>query len=321
MESEEYLKYAKDLLKIALHKTHDIDHAADLVQETYLYFLIEVQKGNSIDDCRTYLLSILNNRFFISLREKYRMPLATYGVLPIDMVDENCNLEEMDGSSTIQAVRRELAFLSKIYREVMVRYYMNRESVEHIANELNIPKGTVLSRLDIGRKKMKKEIKKMKNYAPNCYQPEILNLGITGRCGQKGEPFCCIINDSLKQNILLSAYEKLLTIEDISSILATPMPFIEDSVNYLAANELMKKIGTKYGTAFVITDYEESKNNVNTSKEFVDETFEKANEIFLDAAEKYKEIDCFKKREDTYLYMLAVLSISIGCYEKLFSRL
>ena len=114
---------------------------------------------------------------------------------------------------------------------------MKEQSVSDISKALKIPRGTVLSRLDTGRKKVKKGVEKMENYQKNSYQPELLTIGISGRTGQKDEPFSCV-KDSLYQNILILAYDKPITIEDLSKALGVPMVFIEENVRELVSSEL-----------------------------------------------------------------------------------
>lgn len=48
-----------------------------------------------------------------------------------------------DEDDEAENVRKAVAYLAKNYREVIVRYYMNGQSVSQIASELSIPEGTV----------------------------------------------------------------------------------------------------------------------------------------------------------------------------------
>lgn len=306
VKAEELLDYADMLFKTALSKTHDVDKAQELLQETCLCVLSSIRKGKNITNLKAYLLSTLNNRFFNSLREKYNISTVSFDELPYEIVDESDNFETMIDDESVK-IRRELAFLTHIYREVMVRYYMQNESVESIAKALNIPKGTVLSRLDVGRKKVKKGVEIMKSFEKNSFTPEILSIGINGRMGQNGEPFSCV-KGSLEQNILILAYEESLTVEEISNALGTPTAFIEESVESLVNNELLKREGTKVFTDFVIFSLEQRIKDVANSVQYAKETFDEAKHIFLNMVEQYKKMDCFKDCSDEWLFILAVLS-------------
>ncbi|MDF2538693.1 MAG: polymerase sigma factor, sigma-70 family [Herbinix sp.] len=308
MKAEDLLQYADMLLKTAIIKTHNIEEAQDLLQETYLCAMVALKKGAIITNPKAYLASILNNQYFLFLRKKYKMNVASYDDMCMELTDDTDAFEELYKTEEAVAIRRELAFLSHIYRDVMVRYYMQEQSVEQIAKELGLPKGTVLSRLDAGRKKVKKGVEQMDSYAKNSYLPDILTIGINGRTGLNGEPFSCI-RSSLDQNILILTYEKPLTKDEISQALGVPAVFIEECVDYLVANQLMKYEGKKVFTDFVITTLKNDFKNIEISKKYAKETFDTANPIILEMVNEYKEITGFSACSDTYLYIMAILSI------------
>jgi RNA polymerase sigma-70 factor (ECF subfamily) len=310
-----------ELYKAALIKTRNEGMAEDLVQETCLYALQAISKGTDIQNPKAYLLSVLQNRFFMHMREKYKTKVVYFGDIPEPSGE--ADFGELERSQEAEYVRRELAFLSHTYREVMIRYYMKNESVGQIAENLGIPKGTVLSRLDVGRKKIRKGVEKMENYNSNnshnsrnshnsynenSYCPETLTIGINGRTGQNGEPFSCI-NGLLDQNILITAYEKPLTISEISRALGTPMPFIEESVNKLVNTQLMTQEGTKVATGFIIKNHEDKLKAIELSKGFAKENFDKINAVIMKGVERYKDIKGFSAFNKVQKYVCAAFSM------------
>lgn len=76
-----------------------------------------------------------------------------------------------DKDDEAENVRKAVAYLAKNYREVIVGYYMNGQSVRRIASELGIPEGTVKSRLHLGRDHVKKGISDMEKYSKQSYSP------------------------------------------------------------------------------------------------------------------------------------------------------
>ena len=307
MDINELLSYMDIIYKTALMKTRNPDKAEDLVQEAYLHTLSALSTGKEIDNPKAYLLSVMNNLFFMDLRKKYKLSTVYYDEMPIEPSYEDSGFDVIIKSEEAEIVRRELAFLSKTYRDVMVLYYMKNLSVTEIANTLSIPKGTVLSRLDVGREKVKKGVEIMNAYQPNSYQPETLGIGINGRLGQNGEPFSCVKN-SMDQNILIIAYEKPLTISEIAQALGVPMAFIEEAVEKLVESQLMKKVGTKVATDFVITSPADRENSLRLCKVFAKETFDDVNPVFMHMMEQYKDIKGFSAYNKTQLYIQAVLS-------------
>ena len=307
MNFDELLCYMDVLYKTALTKTRDIGLAEDLVQETYLHTLSALEKGTKIQNPKAYLLCVLCNRFLMNLRKKYNISTVYYDEIPEELSCEDNPSDTLIQSEEMEAIRRELAFLSKTYRDVMVLYYMENQSVAQIAKTLSIPKGTVLSRLNAGREKVRKGVETMKTYQTNSYQPETLSIGINGRLGQKKEPFSCV-NNSMEQNILIIAYEKPLSVSEIAQAIGVPMAFVEETVEKLVDSQLMKRVGTKVATDFVILDLKDRKKSLELCKAFAAETFDAVHPIFMHMIEQYRDIRGFSVYNQTQRYILAVLS-------------
>lgn len=66
-----------------------------------------------------------------------------------------------------------MAYLSKLQREVITRHYLQGKKVQDIADELGVPKGTVLSRLSSGREQMRKGLESMEEYEKQSYIPDL----------------------------------------------------------------------------------------------------------------------------------------------------
>ena len=310
------------LYKFALQKTGNEYEAEELCQETYLIALKALKNGKIIDNMKAYLFKILNNRFYESIRKKYKIPTVSY----LSMGDEETAESQYDdtdftGSELFKTdeaeiIRREFTYLTKIYREVMVRFYMHGKSIDEIAKDLNIPLGTVLSRLDTGRNKIKEGVVKMNNetYAKNSYEPEHLAIGINGSLGMANEPFS-VINSLLDQNILIVAYDQPLTVREIAETIGVSTAYVEDSVEKLIKNELMQKSGNKVYTDFLITTIEDGVKNVDVAKKFADETFDDVKDIFKELFNEYKKSNILEKFNDTQLYYYAVLMIEESAFD------
>ena len=308
MNKDDLLQYSDMLFRTAITKTHNEYEAEELVQMTYLCALVDIANNKHINYPKAYLISVLNNQFYMMLRKKYKISTVSFEEIPIDIADENDDFAKISETDDAKNIRQSLAFLVNIYREVMVRYYMQNQSVNQISKALQIPKGTILSRLDMGRQKIRKGVDKMENYTKNSYQPEILTLGMNGRTGMNNEPFSCI-NGSLDQNLLIMAYEKPLTIQELTDGLGVPAAFIEEIVQKLVDSQLMAKIGTKVYTNFLITSLQDNLDGLEICKKYADETFDAAQTVFADAVSDYRKIKGLSTFTDTQLYILAVLSI------------
>lgn len=71
------------------------------------------------------------------------------------------------------------------------------------------------------------------------------------------EPWSLVVNDKMKQNILIAAYEKPVTVVEISKALGIPTAYVESAVNDLLKSELMTSVGNRVFTDFMITTPEQ----------------------------------------------------------------
>jgi RNA polymerase sigma-70 factor (ECF subfamily) len=311
MSIDELLSLMPGLYRAALAKTRNADDAEELVQEVCLRALQAAARGTPITSPKAYLYSILQNRHNTLLREKYKLSAVYFEELPLEPFEGQDISEIIIESEEAEAVRRELAFLSHTYREVMVRFYWQNQSVADIAKALSIPQGTVLSRLDAGRKQIRKGVENMQTYAQNSFQPETLTIAINGRSGINGEPFS-LASSMLDQNILLAAYDEPVTPVQIAHTLGVPAAFVEESVNKLVSGELMKRHGTKVAADFVILTHDDRLRSVEISCAFAEKTFDEVNAILRDMVRRYDELENLSAFNATQKYLLAALCMRLG---------
>ncbi|MHB1151800.1 MAG: RNA polymerase sigma factor [Eubacteriales bacterium] len=272
MQNNNPEQYTDFLLTAALRKCGNLEDAEDLTQETLLAALVYLNKGNVIADIKGWLITVLNRRFYDLLRKKYKLPTVSYEA-ESDTAADNCLLDEVFGSDEEEKIRGTVAFLSKLYREVIVRRYMKNESVYSIAAALKIPVGTVKSRLSAGREQIKKGIDTMENYAKQSYEPETLYMSISGCQGLHEEPVSVTRENPIAQNILILAYDKPLTEEEISKAIGIPAAYIEPEVEKLVKSELMKRAGKKVYTDFIIFRPEDNIKHICAEKRLVEHNF------------------------------------------------
>ena len=265
MQTEQLTQYSEYLLGLALKKCGNIYDAEDLTQETLLAAISYISKGKEIKDFKTWLCSVMNRRFNDALRKKYNHPVIHIGD-DFDIMDDSNILDNLEQESEYEAVRKAVAYLGKTYRDVLVRHYLRDQSIEQISKELGIPKGTVKSRLHLGRKSVKEGLENMEKYNEQSYSPVRLNISYSGTGGINGEPCSIVYNDVLAQNILWLAYEKPVTMEEISLGLGVPIAYIEPVVEKLVNGELMVKTGTRYYTDFIIYTVDDMKELLNFQK-------------------------------------------------------
>ncbi len=169
-----------------------------------------LDKGGVMEEPKAWLCTVMNRKYYDSLRRKYQLSTVTIGD-DFDIADDVDTISDIIRREEAENVRREVAYLAETYRIIIARHYFHGESIADIAKDLKMPEGTVKSRLDFGRKQLKKGFENMKNYTENSYMPQNLVVRNSGRCGLNDEPMSIVDWDNtLEQNLLILAYDKLV---------------------------------------------------------------------------------------------------------------
>ena len=157
----------------------------------------------------------------------------------------------------VAILRRELTLLSKQYREATIKYYIENKNCSLISKEMNISEEMVKYYLFKTRKILKEGINMERKYGEKSYNPSKFGINFWGNGGNSyiWETF----ERKLPGNIVLAAYEKPLTIEELSLELGVSAVYLEDELEILLKYNFITKSGNKYQTNFLIfkSDFEE----------------------------------------------------------------
>jgi len=299
------------VLSAAIKKCGSLHDAEDLTQETILSALIYLEKGGIIDNPRTFLSVLLNRKYYDMLRRKYRIPTVSIGD-DFDIADDSDFTEDFVRCEEAEQIRREVAYLTESYRSVIVKYYFHNQNLHEISEELGLPVGTVKSRLDFGRKQMKKGFEKMKKYQENSYMPQHLAVRNSGRFGMNGEPMSLTEGDTLAQNLLILAYEKPITVSDLSKSIGVATAYVEPIINKLVEGELMKRMGDgKVYTDFIIYHASDYVKYIHEAEAFVEEHIEAYTEPLQIAIKELKETSFYSQRLERFM----MIQIAEGLFE------
>lgn len=167
---EELFPQIEALYTFAYHLTYNEEDANDLVQETYLKAYRSIDKYEQGTNAKAWLFRILRNTFINEYRRKMRKPTQ------VDYEDITTYHEEDDSPLTGYLDLREEMFQQMIgdevtnavnqlpvdFRVVILLCDIEGFTYEEISKILDIPIGTVRSRLHRARNLLKE---KLKSYA------------------------------------------------------------------------------------------------------------------------------------------------------------
>lgn len=146
------------LYNFACWLTHDRQEAEDLVQETYVKALKGFSSFQPGTNFRAWIYRILRNTFLTSrtgLKATATVQLDLEGeeenLLAVKETPESMLLQRLDG----ELVQRALDDLPAAYREVLLLCEVEEMSYQEISTTLDIPMGTVMSRLSRARRALR----------------------------------------------------------------------------------------------------------------------------------------------------------------------
>ena len=152
---EAVLPHIDAAYNLARWLTRNDADAQDMVQEAYLRAL-RFFSGFRGTDAKAWLLTIVRNTCYTWLQKNRMLTLAD----PIDDKLDELGLDFADPEMLLlrsvdaQIVRAALQELPVEFREVVVLREMEDLSYKEIANVVDLPLGTVMSRLARGRKRL-----------------------------------------------------------------------------------------------------------------------------------------------------------------------
>lgn len=133
--------YMEKLFYFCLKKTGSSTEAEDLTQDIALNILTALNKGTIPTSFSAWVWQIARNRYSVWADEKHRRSESVTGsdIGDYEIEDESENiLDEMIHSEQMSLFRRELAFISSNYRNIVVAYYMKNQSMRVIASKLSL---------------------------------------------------------------------------------------------------------------------------------------------------------------------------------------
>ncbi|NMA85745.1 MAG: RNA polymerase sigma factor [Tissierellia bacterium] len=161
-EMEELINSLGDSLwTFCLRLTCNKYEAEDLYQDTMVKALELKDEIDFNQNPRAYIyslaISINKNRFRKVFRRKKIAPIFDYDLNTLEDYGENVESQVIQ-SQEKKIIDLAISKLNEGQRAVILMYYMEELPIRDISKYLNIPEGTVKSRLNTGRKILKKEL-------------------------------------------------------------------------------------------------------------------------------------------------------------------
>jgi RNA polymerase sigma factor (sigma-70 family) len=154
-------RYQSLICSLAYSATGSLGQSEDLAQETFITAWKHLGHLRERDKLRAWLCGIARNRINNFLRREGREPIRD--AAPLDVVSETHSPEPLPYDHTIsneeQAILwRSLERIPEIYREPLVLFYREHQSIEAVAEKLELSEDNVKQRLSRGRKLLHEQV-------------------------------------------------------------------------------------------------------------------------------------------------------------------
>jgi len=156
-------QYYQALYRFGFSLAKNPDRAADLVQQT---FVIWAQKGHQLKDrskAKTWLFTTLYREHLGNARKSQKHP-----ELEISEVEHELPADANESGRQIDAQRAVslLNGLDETFRAPLTLFYLQQHSYKEIAEVLDVPIGTVMSRISRGKEQLRKKMSQEPASAP-----------------------------------------------------------------------------------------------------------------------------------------------------------
>lgn len=142
------------LYRFALSLARSEADAADLTQQT---FFLWASKGEQLRDsskAKSWLFTTLYREFLNRRRHEVRFPKVELDDAPEDDMAIAPNMNALDGASIMKALRE----VEEPFRATLTLFYLDQFSYQEIAAVLEVPIGTVMSRLSRGKAQLRQRL-------------------------------------------------------------------------------------------------------------------------------------------------------------------
>jgi RNA polymerase sigma factor (sigma-70 family) len=152
------------LFRFGMSLTRDVDRASDLVQETFCIWAAKNSQLRDRSKAKTWLFTTLHREFLSQRRRAAKFsdePLDEEKSAAVFAPEEDAE-RQMDGQRALEL----LGALDESYRAPLALFYLQQHSYKEIAEILDIPIGTVMSRLSRGKEILRQRMSAEPSSAP-----------------------------------------------------------------------------------------------------------------------------------------------------------
>lgn len=247
-------EYLKPVFGFALKRCKSIHDAEDLSQEIVMKTFRALLVKDDIVNLDKFIWTVAHN----ALSNYYRDVAKGMTGVSIDEVaellaDPGAEIDADNGQDSIRRLQKEIAYLSRLQRRIVIAFYFENRRQADIAHELDIPLSTVKWHLFEAKKELKRGMDTMRKASELKFNPiKFHSLGTNGNVGTKlPEEF---LRSALSQNICYCVRNAARTVNEIADDLGVSPVYVESEAAYLEEYGFLRLKKDKYIVNFIISE-------------------------------------------------------------------
>lgn len=151
-------RYRRLVLHVAFRSTGDMGLAEDVAQEAFIKVYLGLPSYRPEKPFIHWLRRVVGNTVLDELRRR-RPVVSLDGMEQLPPSDADDPQAVTDQHDVQQAVRQAIAALPPRYREIITLQVFHELTYEEIARALNLPPGTVMWRLNMAKRLLRKRLR------------------------------------------------------------------------------------------------------------------------------------------------------------------
>ena len=243
MKKQELLKIMdgelmEKLFSFCYARTSDSQEARELCSDIVFELMKAANTEGDIGNLYGFLWKVARNTYADFSDKKSRNSDRTYHGDPEELFSVLASPDGGDDSrELLDAVYRQIAFLTRAYREVMILFYLDGLPVAEIAGRQNTSEGAIRERLSSARKRIRSEVEKMAESSQRPVVLDQIDYWIMGNGNPLwGDPRK-LCTRQLPKHLVWLCRKKSVSAAEAAEELHVPTVYVEEELEILRRGE------------------------------------------------------------------------------------
>ncbi|MDD6799237.1 MAG: sigma-70 family RNA polymerase sigma factor [Firmicutes bacterium] len=285
MDENRIIPYIEPIYRFCCKRLSSRQDAEDLSSEIICHIL-DGMKKYKIESFDAWVWRVAHNRYarFIDAQKKKQVLLTEDDTIFNVCGSDYCYVEKESTEQEFETVFRYLHTLSSEYRNIFIDYYIGEMTIRMLSKKYSLPETTIKWRLNVGRKKIRERI------GENCMNQVYKRINWNTNCCNGYMDSDKYLQTQISRAICQAAYEKPLTVEEISISTGIPAMYIEDELPRLEYGDAVCKIKNKYATNFIIFSLQDKKETERLSEPLIKEIADRFDTLLKNGTDFVKSL-------------------------------